>query len=203
MLMFFVSFVRRRRIQVGYPSLSPGRALGLESSEDLACGDQADNGNAAGFNRLPSTLLTVDQSEHAGYNAVCRTHGFNSAECRSASGNYVLYHSHAITLFEGSFDRFTRSVGLYFFSHRECSERMVGSSAGVADSIGDWIGTEGETANRIHFPSRLMERGERQRTDQRQALGTHRSQSCVDVIFRLLTGGEGKLTTLGGAFGKQ
>src|ERR1700682_405735 len=145
MLMFFVSSVRRRRIQAGYPRLSRVRALGPEGFEDLTCRNETDNRNTSGFNRLSPALFTVYQCEYASYGAICRTYGFNSAKRWSASSDYVLYHSHSITLFERPLDRFSCPVRFCLLSHRERSQRTIRSSAGVADSIRNWIGTEGET----------------------------------------------------------
>ena len=55
--------------------------------------------------------------------AFCVAHSLDCAQRGSARGYYVLYYRNTVSFSDGSFEKFSRTVSLWLFSHSECTQR--------------------------------------------------------------------------------
>jgi hypothetical protein len=95
--------------------------LACESSDDLIRGNKGYDAYSGSFDRLSSTLLTVDQRQDTGYESLCVAHGFDRAQRGTAGGYYVFYNGDSISLSEGAFENLSRTMSFRLFSYRECT----------------------------------------------------------------------------------
>jgi len=158
MSMCCARFGLRQHILDGCRSFLATKLLDLESLHDLGGRDEADDWDASCFNRLASTLFSVDQRQYAHDDSVRGADGFNGTKRRSSSRDYVLDDSDTITCLERSFDGFPGSVSLCLFAYGKGSHGAIGISAGIADSVGNRVSPKGEPADwpMIDRPSGLI-----------------------------------------------
>src|SRR5215210_3781472 len=187
MSMCWRRFDRQRPFQAGSPNLKGSNSLTRKNAHDLTCCCKGDNRDFSSFNCLSPSLFAIYKCQDSCHNPAGCSHGIYGTERRRSSGNDVFDHCYAITLPERTFKELPGSMAFCLFSHCECSQRMMGPGTGVADCVGDGIGTQCEPTNGVDTPTSFSKDGERKWSDDGETVRTHRRESRIDVEGRLLS----------------
>ena len=101
---------------------------------------------------MSPSLFAIHKRQDSRNDTIRRLHGINGTERGTAGGDDVFDDSYAIAASEGALEQSAGSVTFCLLSHGECSERMTGPGAGVADRIRDGVGTQRQPADGIDTP---------------------------------------------------
>jgi hypothetical protein len=171
-------FRARRRIATTTLERGAGRRLVQQFGDRR----QADNREALGFQRCATTLFTIDQGQNSRHGGAGALNRFCGAQRRSPRGNDVFDDHNAISVAHRSLDESAGAVLFRFLTYGEGAHERRLLHARHSDRVRNRIRTERQTPNGIRDPSLLTNRGERQRSDDREAFRAHCRQPRIHVV---------------------
>ncbi len=126
---------------------------GWSAIEQGAAGEERDDVDAAGLDRLAATFLAVHEDEGECDLAARAFDHIDRLEGRAAGGDYVIDYDDRVAGFEISLDLFAGAVSFWFFADGEDLEGFlrVLVGGGHADCEGNRVCAQRHAADRVDF----------------------------------------------------